>query len=95
MARSPTTSDVFNAIAEARRRQILDIFVDGKEHTVREFVLRLAFSQPSVSKHLAVLRKVGLVSVNRRGPDRLYRINARKLKPVLEWTDRYKQFWIK
>jgi DNA-binding transcriptional ArsR family regulator len=60
--------------------------MDGEEHIVGEFVLRLATSQPSVSKHLAVLRKVGLLSVRRLGPNRIYRLNAKRLKPVLDWA---------
>ncbi|KAA6462866.1 helix-turn-helix transcriptional regulator [Acidobacteria bacterium AB60] len=94
MARSATTTDAFNAIAEARRRRILDLVLDGEEHSVLEFVSCLSASQPSISKHLAVLRKVGLLLVRRRGSNRLYRINALKLKPVLDWVERYKRLWI-
>lgn len=93
MPRSATTTDVFNAIAEARRRQILDMFVDGEERNVLEVVMGLAIPQPSVSKHLGVLRKVGLLAVRRHGQQRLYRLNAEKLKTVHDWAKRYKRFW--
>jgi DNA-binding transcriptional ArsR family regulator len=82
LPRSPTTTDAFNAIAEARRRQILDTLGDGGELTVQQVVSRIAIPQPSVSKHLAILRAVGLLAVRRRGQHRLYRLNAQKLKKV-------------
>ena len=94
MPRSLTTTDAFNAIGEGRRRQILDMFGDSGELTVHEVVSRLAIPQPSVSKHLAVLRKVGLLVVRRRGQHRVYRLNAQKLKAVHEWVKKYEQFWI-
>jgi DNA-binding transcriptional ArsR family regulator len=93
MARATTTSDVFNAIAEPRRREIIDLLVNGKEQAVGDLVLRLRMPQPAVSKHLGVLRKVGVVSVSKRGQLRLYRLNAKELKPVHDWVKTYERFW--
>ena len=93
MARATTTSDVFNAIAEPRRREIIDLLVNGKEHAVGDLVLRLRMPQPAVSKHLGVLRKVGVVSVSKRGQLRMYRLNAKELKPVHDWIKTYERFW--
>jgi DNA-binding transcriptional ArsR family regulator len=93
MARAATTSDVFNAIAEPRRRELIDLLVKGKEHAVGELVLRLHMPQPAVSKHLGVLRKVGVVTVSKRGQLRLYRLNAKELKPVHDWVKTYEHFW--
>jgi DNA-binding transcriptional ArsR family regulator len=93
MPRAATTTDVFSAIAEPRRRQIIDVLRGGREHAVAELVDTLVISQPSVSKHLGVLRKVGIVSVTRRGQHRLYRLNAAELKPVHDWVKTYERFW--
>ncbi len=93
MPRAATTTDVFNAIAEPRRRQIIDVLVDGRAHAVGEVVETLRVPQPAVSKHLAVLRKVGIVSVSKHGQLRLYRLNAEKLKPVHDWVKTYQRFW--
>lgn len=93
MARAATTADVFNAIAEPRRRAIVDLLVDGQEHAVGDVVVRLRLPQPAVSKHLGVLRKVGVVTVSRRGQHRMYRLNARELKPVHDWVKEYERFW--
>jgi DNA-binding transcriptional ArsR family regulator len=93
MARAATTTDVFNAIAEPRRRELIDMLVDGKEHAVGDMVEALRISQPAVSKHLGVLRKVGIVSVTKRGQLRLYRLDARELKPVHDWVKKYERFW--
>jgi DNA-binding transcriptional ArsR family regulator len=93
MARATTTSDVFNAIAEPRRREIIDLLVNGKEHAVGDLVLRLRMPQPAVSKHLGVLRKVGVVTVSKRGQLRMYRLNAKELKPVHDWVKSYERFW--
>ncbi len=93
MARATTTSDVFNAIAEPRRREIIDLLEHGKEHAVGDLVLRLRMPQPAVSKHLGVLRKVGVVSVSKRGQLRLYRLNAKELKPVHDWVKTYERYW--
>src|SRR5271154_3906552 len=93
MPRAATTSDVFNAIAEPRRRELIDLLVKGKEHAVGDLVLRLHMPQPAVSKHLGVLRKVGVVTVSKRGPLRLYRLNAKELKPVYDWGKTYEHYW--
>jgi DNA-binding transcriptional ArsR family regulator len=93
MARAATTTDVFNAIAEPRRREIIGMLADGRDHAVGDVVLRLKMAQPAVSKHLGVLRKVGVVTVSRRGQMRLYRLNAKELKPVHDWVKEYERFW--
>lgn len=93
MARAATTTDVFNAIAEPRRRQIIDLLSSGKLHPVSDMVKSLRMSQPAVSKHLGVLRKVGVVSVTKDKRRRLYRLNARELKPVHDWVERYRRVW--
>jgi len=92
MARAATTSDPFNAVAEPRRRQILT-FLAGDEREVGEIVVAIGVDQPSVSKHLGVLRRVGLVRVRRNGRHRLYRTNAEALKPMHEWTETFERFW--
>jgi DNA-binding transcriptional ArsR family regulator len=93
MPRAATTTDVFNAIAEPKRREIIDALVDGRAHAVGEMVETLGLSQPAVSKHLGVLRKVGIVSVTKQGQLRLYRLNAKELKPVHDWVKTYERFW--
>src|SRR5689334_10723953 len=93
MPRAATTTDAFNAIAEPRRRAIIDVLMDGGPHTVGQVVERLRIPQPVVSKHLGVLRAVGLVSANKRGRFRLYRLNAEELKPVHDWVKTYEPFW--
>src|SRR5580693_6546176 len=93
MARAATTTDVFNAIAEPRRREVIAALADGGEYSVGEVVVRLRMPQPAVSKHLGVLRKVGVVSVIKRGQLRLYRLNAKELKPVHDWVKTYERFW--
>lgn len=95
MPRAPTTADVFNAIAESRRREIIDRLANGGAQAVQGLVEALQIPQPAVSKHLAVLRKVGLVAVSRRGPRRIYRLNAQELKAVHDWTSKYERFWTK
>jgi DNA-binding transcriptional ArsR family regulator len=92
MARAPTTSDAFNAVAEPRRRQILDVLADG-EHSVNELVALLGLAQPLVSKHLRVLREVGLVRVRDEGRQRMYRLDGRPLKPIHDWVRNYEQWW--
>ena len=92
MARTPTTADVFNAVAEASRRDLLDALGDG-EATVSELVDRLGLSQPQVSKHLGVLRAVGLVSVRVDGRHRWYRVNGPALKPVHDWVLTFERTW--
>jgi len=93
MARASTTADVFNAIAEPRRREILELLRDGVDHPVGEVVVRLKLAQPAVSKHLGVLRKVGLVTVSKDGQSRMYRINGQELKTVHDWVKDYERFW--
>lgn len=94
MPRAATTTDVFNAIAEPRRREIIKVLGGGgRAHAVGELVKTLRLSQPAVSKHLGVLRKVGIVSVSRHGRRRLYRLNAEELKPVHDWVKTYERFW--
>ena len=92
MARSATTSDVFNAIAEPKRRRVLESLCRG-EQTVGHLVNSLDWPQPQVSKHLSVLRKVGLVVVRRHGRERFYRVNGNELKPVHEWVSIFEKFW--
>ena len=92
MARAPTTTDAFNAVAEPRRRQILDALTGG-ERPVNDLVTRLGLAQPQVSKHLRVLREVGLVEVRDEGRQRMYRLNGRSLKPVYDWVKNYQQSW--
>ena len=93
MARAATTSDVFNAIAEPRRREIVDLLGLGTERDVTELVLKLGLPQPAVSKHLGVLRKVGVVAVHKAGQRRLYRLNPQELKPVHDWIQNFERFW--
>jgi DNA-binding transcriptional ArsR family regulator len=92
MARAATTADAFNAIAEARRRQILDVLADG-ERGVNDLAELLGLTQPLVSKHLRVLREVGLVGVREDGRQRLYRLHAESLKPVSDWLKNYERLW--
>lgn len=93
MARTATTTDAFNAIAEVRRRQIIDALATGETRTVTELVQLVRLPQPAVSKHLGVLRKVGIVSVSKNGRQRLYRLNAARLKAVHDWVRQYERFW--
>jgi DNA-binding transcriptional ArsR family regulator len=92
MARAATTTDAFNAVAEPRRRQILDLLAGG-ERPVNDLVRLLGLSQPQVSKHLRVLREVGAVDVRQDGRRRLYRLNGRSLKPIHDWVKAYEQTW--
>jgi DNA-binding transcriptional ArsR family regulator len=92
MARASTTADVFNAIAEAHRRDILDVLVDG-ELPVGAIVDELAMSQPQVSKHLRVLSEVGLVRCRAAGRRRLYRLDPVRLRPLGDWVAKYEQLW--
>jgi DNA-binding transcriptional ArsR family regulator len=91
--RAATTSDVFNAIAEPRRRQIIDLLAGGGERAVGDLVGALRIAQPAVSKHLGVLRRVRLVSVSRRGRRRMYRLNPGQLKPVHDWVKYFERYW--
>lgn len=92
MARAATTTDAFNAIAEPRRREILDVLVGG-ERSVSDLVEQLGLAQPLVSKHLRVLREVGLVVVREQGRQRLYRLNGAALKPVHDWVKDFERTW--
>jgi DNA-binding transcriptional ArsR family regulator len=92
MARAATTSDAFNAVAEPRRRQILDVIAAG-ELSVTDLVARLGLPQPLVSKHLRVLRETGLVIVRDDGRQRRYRLNGPALKPIYDWVSDFQQLW--
>lgn len=92
MARAATTTDAFNAVAEPRRREILDLLAGG-ERPVGDLVRGLGVSQPLVSKHLRVLREVGAVEVREVGRRRLYRLNAQALRPIHDWVSGYERFW--
>ncbi len=92
MARAATTTDAFNAIAEPRRRQILDALAGG-ERPVNDLVLELGLAQPQVSKHLRVLREVGAVDVREEGRQRMYRLNGHALKPIHDWVKSYERSW--
>jgi DNA-binding transcriptional ArsR family regulator len=92
MARAATTTDAFNAVAEPRRRQILDLLAQG-ERPVNDLVELLGLAQPQVSKHLRVLREVDLVHVRDEGRQRLYRLNAEPLRSIHDWLRRYQEMW--
>src|SRR5436190_16529970 len=92
MARAATTADAFNAVAEPRRRQILDVLAGG-ERAVNDLVAVLGLAQPQVSKHLRVLREVGAVAVREDGRQRLYRVNGHALKPIHDWVAAYERTW--
>ena len=92
MARAATTADAFNAVAEPRRRQILDV-LSGGELPVNDVVQLLGLSQPQVSKHLRVLREVGAVDVREEGRQRFYRLNGEALRPIHDWVKAYEQTW--
>lgn len=92
MARAATTADAFNAVAEPRRREILDALADG-ERPVNDLVRLLGLAQPQVSKHLRVLREVGVVDVRDEGRRRLYRVNGAALKPIHDWVKHYERLW--
>jgi DNA-binding transcriptional ArsR family regulator len=92
MARAATTADAFNAVAEPRRREILDLLATG-ERPVNDLVQLLGLAQPQVSKHLRVLREVGAVDVRDAGRQRLYRLNGHALKPIHDWVKTYERTW--
>src|SRR3954469_9291890 len=92
MARAATTTDAFNAVAEPRRRQILDVLAGG-ERPVHDLVQEIRLTQPQVSKRLRVLREVGAVYVRDEGRQRLYRLNGHALKPIHDWVKTYEQTW--
>lgn len=93
MSRAATTSDVFNAIAEPRRREIIALLSNGEPKTVGELVTATQLAQPAVSKHLGVLRAVGVVSVRKDGKSRLYSLNPTELKAVHDWVKPFERFW--
>ena len=93
MPRAATTADVFNAIAEPRRRQVIDLLARRKALTVGTIVVALGLPQPAISKHLGVLRKVGVVSVTKQGRQRLYNFEAGTLKPVHDWVKNFELLW--
>jgi DNA-binding transcriptional ArsR family regulator len=93
MARTPTTHDPFNAVAEPKRRRVLEI-LGVQELSVNEIVKKLGWAQPMVSKHLAVLKQVGLVTERRVGRQRLYKVNAENLKPIFDWVTPFEKLWI-
>jgi len=92
MARAATTTDAFNAVAEPRRREILDILALG-ERPVNDLVTELGLAQPYVSKHLRVLREVGLVEARDEGRQRIYRLNGESLRPIHDWLKNYERLW--
>jgi DNA-binding transcriptional ArsR family regulator len=92
MARAATTADAFNAVAEPRRRQILDVLAGG-ELAVNDLVVALGLAQPLVSKHLRVLREVGLVESRGLGKQRIYRLVGHRLKPIHDWVKSYEESW--
>jgi DNA-binding transcriptional ArsR family regulator len=92
MARAATTADVFNAVAEPRRREILDLLATG-ERPVNDLVVRLGLGQPHVSKHLRVLREVGAVQVREVGRQRLYRVDGDALRPIHDWVSSFERTW--
>jgi DNA-binding transcriptional ArsR family regulator len=93
MPRAATTTDVFNAIAEPRRRQLIEVLAGRGALAVGALVAAVGLPQPAVSKHLGVLRKVGIVTVAKLGQQRLYRLEASELKPVHDWVKNFEQFW--
>ena len=92
MARTPTTYDPFNAVAEPKRRQVLEA-LGRQELSVNEIVKKLGWTQPMVSKHLGVLKQVGLVKERRSGRQRLYQVDAAQLKPIFDWVSPFERFW--
>jgi len=92
MARTPTTHDPFNAVAEPKRRKVLEA-LGTHELSVNELVELLGWNQPSVSKHLGVLKQVGLVSERRVGRQRMYRVNAERLRPIYDWVAPFERIW--
>ena len=92
MARTPTTYDPFNAVAEPKRRKVLEA-LGRQELSVNDIVQKLGWKQPMVSKHLSVLKQVGLVSERRVGRQRLYRVNAERLRPIYEWVAPFERYW--
>ena len=92
MARAATTLDIFNAVAEPKRRTVLSV-LQGGQLSVNEIVDRLSWPQPQVSKHLSVLKQVGLVSVERNGRQQIYSLNAGEIKPIFDWAKSFEKLW--
>lgn len=93
MTRMAHPADVFNAIAEPRRREVIAVLADGREYAVNEIVFHMKIAQPAVSKHLGALRKAGVVTVIKRGQHRMYRLNGEGLKPVHDWVKVFERYW--
>lgn len=93
MTRTAHPTDVFSAIAEPRRREVIAVLSDGQEHPVNAIVIRMQIAQPAVSKHLGALRKAGVVTMVKRGQHRMYRLNAESLKPVHDWVKVFERYW--
>ena len=93
MTRRAQPADVFGAIAEPRRREVIAVLSDGQEYAVNEIILRMKMAQPAVSKHLGALRKAGVVTVVKRGQHRMYSLNAEGLKPVHDWVKVFERYW--
>lgn len=93
MGRKAYPLDVFTAVAEPRRREVIALLSDGQEYAVNEIVLRMKLAQPAVSKHLGALHKTGVVTVVKRGQHRMYRLNAEGLKPVYDWAKGFERYW--
>ena len=94
MTRRAHEADVFTAIAEPRRRQVIAVLADGQEYAVKEIVVRMKMAQPAVSKHLGALRRAGVVTMVKRGQHRMYRLNTHGLKPVHDWVKVFERYWI-
>ncbi|MGA7159163.1 MAG: metalloregulator ArsR/SmtB family transcription factor [Acidobacteriaceae bacterium] len=93
MTRTAHPDDVFSAIAEPKRREVIAVLSDGKEYPVNEIVVRMAMAQPAVSKHLGALRRAGVVTVVKRGKHRMYRLDPKGLKPVHDWVKVFERYW--
>jgi DNA-binding transcriptional ArsR family regulator len=93
MTRKAYPEDVFSAVAEPRRREVITVLSDGQEYAVNEIVLRMKMAQPAVSKHLGALRRAGVVTVLKRGQHRMYRLNAESLKPIHDWVRTFERYW--
>lgn len=93
MTRSAHPTDIFTAIAEPRRREVIAVLSDGQPYAVNDIVVRMKMAQPAVSKHLGALRKAGVVTVVKRGQHRMYRLNAQSLKPVHDWVKFFERYW--
>jgi DNA-binding transcriptional ArsR family regulator len=93
MTRRAHPADVFSAIAEPRRREVIAVLSDGQDYAVNEIVLRMKMAQPAVSKHLGALRRAGVVTMVKRGQHRMYRLDAKSLKPIHDWVKFFERYW--